>query len=86
MLFCLSLYYLFPSLGGKVAMGLALVHPEAVSRLAVIDMGPAVTIGSESQGVAQAMHALPLETVRSIKDADNLLEKSIPDVVLRRYV
>ena len=52
------------SMGGKVAMVLALRHPELVERLCVVDIAP-VDYGSsdEFQGYVEAMHGLDLDAV-----------------------
>jgi len=73
------------SLGGKVAMLLALLRPELVERLCVVDMSP-VSYGSNPVGglgrYATALRSMDLAAVDSREDADRLLaeEESSPTV------
>ena len=59
------------SLGGKVAMVLALAHPELVERLAVVDIAPR-DYGdlSRFEGYIRGMQELPLSQLRDRADAE----------------
>jgi len=60
------------SLGGKVAMELAISHPSVVSKLIVADIAP-VQYGDRHNRVFDSLSAIDLTTVSSRKDADKKL-------------
>jgi pimeloyl-ACP methyl ester carboxylesterase len=69
------------SLGGKVAMFLALRHPDLVDRLVVVDIAPR-DYGSldRFQGYIDEMKRLPLDELTSRADAEARFEESDPGV------
>ena len=68
------------SLGGKVAMVLALRHPELVERLCVVDVSPvAYDHLSEFEGYIAAMRGLDLGSLSRRDDADAALAEAVPD-------
>lgn len=66
------------SMGGKVAMTLALRHPELLRRLMVLDIAPA-TYPDRYSVLAQAAQNCPLRSVLAPADADRLLTPAIAD-------
>lgn len=75
------------SLGGKVSMVLALLHPERVGRLCVADISPvSYATGSEFAGYMQAMRALDLSAVEHRSDADRLLEPAVANTTVRSFL
>jgi esterase len=60
------------SMGGKVAMLLALQYPARVQRLLVVDIAPKA-YPPRHQALLQAMVAMPLATLQSRKQADEWL-------------
>jgi pimeloyl-ACP methyl ester carboxylesterase len=75
------------SLGGKVAMVLALRHPRRVERLCVVDVAPvAYHRLSEFQGFVTAMQGLDLETLSRRDDADAALADAVPDPTVRGFL
>jgi pimeloyl-ACP methyl ester carboxylesterase len=61
------------SMGGKVAMALALLHPEVVGRLMVSDIAP-VRYEHGNRRLADAMQAIPLTPALTRREADAGLE------------
>ena len=73
------------SLGGKVAMWLALEHPERVAALAVVDIAP-VTYPSRFRRLFAALRGLNLRTIDSRREADARLATDIPDPAMRGFL
>nr|WP_231747637.1 alpha/beta fold hydrolase [Auraticoccus cholistanensis] len=75
------------SMGGKVAMALALRHPALVERLCVVDVAP-VSYPSMSTfaGYVRAMRAVDLDALTSREDADAALREAVPDPVVRGFL
>ncbi len=73
------------SLGGKVAMGLALASPARIERLVVVDIAP-VTYRHSYAGIIRALRGLDLSKVTSRAQADSLLEPALPEVGLRQFL
>ena len=75
------------SMGGKVAMLVALRHPEVVSRLCVVDVSPvAYREAGEFPGFVEAMKALDLGSVSNRADADAGLRDAVPDDRVRAFL
>ena len=73
------------SLGGKVAMWLALEHPKRVESLAVVDIAP-VTYPSRFRRLFAALRGLNLRTLDSRREADMRLAADIPDPAMRGFL
>ena len=73
------------SMGGKVAMTLALAQPELVTRLAVLDIAP-VVYHHAYDGYVEAMQAIPLSDALTRRAANELLTEAIPDDALRVFL
>jgi pimeloyl-ACP methyl ester carboxylesterase len=73
------------SLGGKVAMRLALTRPQLALRLIVVDVAPVAYANSFGPFVA-AMRRVDLAAVQRRADADLQLQGAVPDAVLRNFL
>jgi pimeloyl-ACP methyl ester carboxylesterase len=75
------------SLGGKVAMVLALRHPELVERLCVVDVSPVVYDHlSEFEKYVAAMRGLDLGSLKERGEADAALVAAVPDPTVRGFL
>lgn len=73
------------SMGGKVAMALALRHGGMVGRLVVADIAP-VKYPPSLRGYIAAMRAIPLREGLTRKEADAVLEPTIPEAGIRAFL
>lgn len=75
------------SLGGKVAMVLALRHPALVERLCVVDIAPVPyqRVG-EFSGYIEAMRALDLDALTQRADAEAALAPAVPHPGVRAFL
>jgi pimeloyl-ACP methyl ester carboxylesterase len=73
------------SLGGKVAMRLALTRPELIERLLVVDVAP-VAYAHTFGPFIEAMRQVDLAAVQRRSDADLQLLDAVPDAVLRNFL
>ncbi|WP_113903371.1 MULTISPECIES: alpha/beta fold hydrolase [Brevibacterium] len=75
------------SLGGKVAMVLALRHPELVDRLVVVDIAPTSGRASgEFEHLLSSLAALDLGAIGSRGEADEALRGPIPSDRVRGFL
>ena len=74
------------SMGGKVAMTLALAHPARVGRLVIVDIAPVPYAGDSHEDLISAMQALDLEAVTSRRSASDALAGAIPEAGVRQFL
>lgn len=80
------------SMGGKVAMQLALRHPELVSRLVVVDIAPAGAQGPEAESRGNFPHLLDslarldLAELGTRAEAEERLRGPIPEEATRAFL
>ncbi|KAF9169344.1 hypothetical protein BGX21_010146 [Mortierella sp. AD011] len=74
------------SMGGKVAMYLALNHTP-MDRVVVVDMAPVkVRLSSEFAGYVAVMKEIQQARVKKQSEADNIMKKSVPDLSVRQFL
>jgi len=73
------------SLGGKVAMELALTAPDRIRGLVVLDIAPVAYDGAHDAEL-DAMRALDTKTLSSRADADKALAGKIPTAGIRQFL
>lgn len=75
------------SMGGKVAMALALRRPELVERLCVVDIAPVdYASGSEFGRYIEAMQSMDLDALKTREDADAAMAEAAPDPGVRAFL
>lgn len=73
------------SMGGKVAMTLAVNHPGLAARLVIADIAP-VRYFHHYDDLIEPILALPLEQIESRTQADHMLRPNIPEDSLRVFL
>ena len=73
------------SMGGKVAMWLALHYPERVNHLIVADIAP-VKYPNRFVTIIDAMHSLDLDKLENRQQADEQMSERLSDASLRGYL
>lgn len=73
------------SMGGKVAMRMAVDHPDRVSKLVVIDIAPK-GYPVHHQEIIDALRTLDFDVLTSRRDADAKLEESMPNFMMRQFL
>ena len=74
------------SMGGKVAMRLALDHPDRLARLVVLDIAPRFSNMRHQDDVLAGLHAVNLTTLASRPEADAALAQHIHDPGTRQFL
>ncbi|MDA1369753.1 MAG: alpha/beta fold hydrolase [Proteobacteria bacterium] len=83
-----SAYFIGHSMGGKVAMQLALNFPDLVDKLIIVDIAP-VTYPASGAGhgdVLDGMRALDFAVIKSRADAESELTEFIQDEPTRKFI
>lgn len=75
------------SMGGKVAMVLALRHPELIDRLVVVDITPSVSDGAgEFEHLLGSLASIDLARIDRRSEADEALRETIPSATIRGFL
>jgi esterase len=79
------------SMGGKVAQTMALLHPDRVAGLVVLDMAPVTYTNDDAswkavQDIIHVLSELDMSTCISKRDVDLALRSTVPDPALRAFV
>lgn len=73
------------SMGGKVAMDFALNHPDRLNKLVIVDIAPK-PYELWHLPIFKALLKLPLDTLKSRREADQILAESVPEVAERAFL
>lgn len=73
------------SMGGKVAMNLAVGHPQKLQKLIVVDIAPK-PYDMNNYVVLQGLNAIPIETVTTRQEAEEHLGKFVPESDVRQFL
>ena len=73
------------SMGGKTVMEFASKYPEKIDKLIVADIGPK-SYPVHHSTILKAFYSVPIESLSSRKDADNVLRKLIADFGIRQFL
>ena len=73
------------SMGGKIAMKIALLFPERLNKLIVADIAP-VKYPAHHLTIIEGLQAIDLTQVHKRKDADDQLAKYVPDNGVRPFL
>ncbi len=82
------------SMGGRVAMHFAQLYQDLIHKLIIVDIAPEAEKVSKYSlqnlkfhtNLVNALQNLPIEKISNITEANNLLEKDIPELAIRQFV
>ena len=81
-----SVILLGHSMGGKVAMALALKAPERVSALVVIDIAPVTYLHRKHDDVLDGLSSINLDGLQNRKEADRQLVEYVLQTPIRQFL
>ena len=73
------------SMGGKTAMNFALAHPDALSKLIVVDIAPRY-YDLEHYTILKGLNAIAIDTITSRNEADEALAAYVPESDVRQFL
>ncbi|HEY9117616.1 MAG TPA: alpha/beta fold hydrolase, partial [Roseivirga sp.] len=73
------------SMGGKTAMQFAIEYPEKISKLIVADIGPKF-YPVHHHTILKAFYSVPVKDLSSRNEADEIVNKLIPDFGTRQFL
>ena len=74
------------SLGGKLAMQFALLHPRRTSSLVVVDMAPVTYASTRHDSVFAALRTVEQQQPGDRKSADNMMAPLLPEAAVRQFL
>ncbi len=74
------------SMGGKVAMRLALDHPARLARLIVVDIAPRFSNMAHQDDILAGLQSVDFTTCANRQDADTALAKHVPNFGTRQFL
>ena len=74
------------SMGGKVAMRLALDHPERLAKLIVVDIAPRFSDMEHQDDIVAGLQAVDFTTCTNRQEADAALAGYVPNVGTRQFL
>ena len=74
------------SMGGKVAMCLALGYPERLAQLIVLDIAPRFSDMEHQDDIIAGLQAVDLSTIQTRQQAEAALARTIPQVGVRQFL
>lgn len=74
------------SMGGKVAMGVAMLQPDRVQALVVVDICPIDYPTAPNDVIMAALRQLPLDALETREDADKILSQTVNDALMRQFL
>lgn len=73
------------SMGGKTAMNFALAHADQLQKLIVVDIAPRF-YNLEHYVIIDGLKAIPIDTLTSRQEADEVLSKYVPEPDVRQFL
>ncbi|WP_046743876.1 alpha/beta fold hydrolase [Kordia zhangzhouensis] len=73
------------SMGGKTAMTFAMLYPEMLEKLVIVDIGPKFYPVHHEQ-ILKGLAAIEAKTLTSRSDAEDIMEKYVPDFGTRQFL
>ena len=74
------------SMGGKVAMRLALDHPERLAKLIVVDIAPRFSNMEHQDDILAGLQSVDFTTCTNRQEADAALAKYVPNMGTRQFL
>lgn len=73
------------SMGGKVAMQIALTYPERVTELILADISPVPT-PPRHQSILNALASIPVDELTDRRQAEPFLHEAVPELAVRQFL
>lgn len=74
------------SMGGKIAMGLALSHSSRVQRLIVADIAPRAYVRPYFKEFLTTLKSIDLSNLKTRRQADERMQQDIPQLAVRQFL